>query len=549
MNESNAIEKLLNKKPDERFGLVLGGGGSKGCYHVGVWQALNELNVHFDAVTGTSIGALVGAFYPGNRIDEVTDFVMGMKPQEIAQDLLYMPKSFKETVAAVKPAVDFLMKYKESRMDITPLREHFRSMFDIGVFEHSPVQYACMSWNDTKKEAHPFFKGEITRESAEDIIMASAACYPAFPKVVIDGEEYMDGMYADNVPVSLLEQIAPRLDLEVVVDLHYPEDPVNKNIQDGMIYIQPIYNPGNPLDFSPDHARRLYAQGYLDTRRLLGLNPGHVFTFRKEDAGLIEVVDRYLEAQRMQLNFGLPEKENLGLQALNFTKYGLVRDFENPLMTDYENGRLIEALGILARLDPSRIYDFRSFLVETINRLQNQKLTDADDHEYRLVEIIRRLKREEIPALFHRILVMNHGRWPARLEKLKQHAPISFTLAAVWYFLEELVLQLEPPVNQPVQIEAQDVVEEEPSSSNEKSEPEAKSEIEPEPETASDPDSMLKPEPDESAAVQKETEAFFVPALPADAVNAAHSAKDESEPEADGNHFLPAIPADALKLK
>lgn len=61
-----------------------------------------------------------------------------------------------------------------------------------------------MAYNDTKKEARAFFKGEITAENAEEVVMASSACYPAFPKVTINGEEYMDGMYADNVPIDLL---------------------------------------------------------------------------------------------------------------------------------------------------------------------------------------------------------------------------------------------------------------------------------------------------------------------------------------------------------
>ena len=38
--------------------LVLGGGGSRGAYELGVWKALRELGVKIDIVTGTSIGAV-----------------------------------------------------------------------------------------------------------------------------------------------------------------------------------------------------------------------------------------------------------------------------------------------------------------------------------------------------------------------------------------------------------------------------------------------------------------------------------------------------------
>ena len=43
-----------------KLGIALAGGGSKGAYEMGVWQALRELNVSYDIVTGTSIGAVNG---------------------------------------------------------------------------------------------------------------------------------------------------------------------------------------------------------------------------------------------------------------------------------------------------------------------------------------------------------------------------------------------------------------------------------------------------------------------------------------------------------
>ena len=43
--------------------LVLGGGGSKGAYEIGVWKALDEMHQQFDLVCGTSIGAMIGVLY------------------------------------------------------------------------------------------------------------------------------------------------------------------------------------------------------------------------------------------------------------------------------------------------------------------------------------------------------------------------------------------------------------------------------------------------------------------------------------------------------
>ena len=47
--------------------LVLSGGGAKGAYEIGVWKALRKLNIKIDIVTGTSIGAINGAFVVQNK--------------------------------------------------------------------------------------------------------------------------------------------------------------------------------------------------------------------------------------------------------------------------------------------------------------------------------------------------------------------------------------------------------------------------------------------------------------------------------------------------
>ena len=42
-----------------KIGLVLGGGGAKGAYQVGVWQALAQYGVtQFQYISGTSVGGL-----------------------------------------------------------------------------------------------------------------------------------------------------------------------------------------------------------------------------------------------------------------------------------------------------------------------------------------------------------------------------------------------------------------------------------------------------------------------------------------------------------
>jgi NTE family protein len=46
-----------------KTGFVLSGGGARGFAHLGVIQALNEAGISPDIISGTSAGAIAGAFY------------------------------------------------------------------------------------------------------------------------------------------------------------------------------------------------------------------------------------------------------------------------------------------------------------------------------------------------------------------------------------------------------------------------------------------------------------------------------------------------------
>jgi len=60
----------------QKVGLVLSGGGAKGVAHIGVIRALEENGVPIDYVTGTSMGAIIGALYAtGYSPDEMEEIV------------------------------------------------------------------------------------------------------------------------------------------------------------------------------------------------------------------------------------------------------------------------------------------------------------------------------------------------------------------------------------------------------------------------------------------------------------------------------------------
>ena len=51
----------LQLDTSKTYAIALEGGGAKGAYQVGAWRALEDAGIRYNAVSGTSVGALNGA--------------------------------------------------------------------------------------------------------------------------------------------------------------------------------------------------------------------------------------------------------------------------------------------------------------------------------------------------------------------------------------------------------------------------------------------------------------------------------------------------------
>ena len=62
MNLKHFIRKLT-RQPLKSVALVLSGGGARGAIHLGALHAFDENSIKIEAISGTSIGAIIGALY------------------------------------------------------------------------------------------------------------------------------------------------------------------------------------------------------------------------------------------------------------------------------------------------------------------------------------------------------------------------------------------------------------------------------------------------------------------------------------------------------
>lgn len=111
-----------------------------------------------------------------------------------------------------------------------------------------------------------------------------------FPMCEIDGQNYLDGAYSDNLPIGTAFRLGA--DRVIAIGLK-PETPEKKYTNHPLVtYIAPAEPLGKLLEFDSDALRHSIALGYTDTLRVLGSYIGRTYTFAPDGQTLLEGVAR-----------------------------------------------------------------------------------------------------------------------------------------------------------------------------------------------------------------------------------------------------------------
>ncbi|MCM4167897.1 hypothetical protein KCTC52924_01285 [Arenibacter antarcticus] len=176
---------LLEVK-SKSIGLVLSGGGVKGMAHIGMIQALNEFGIVAQTVSGTSVGALIGAMYAnGNTVSEMLQF-------------------FKETPLF---RYHFMTILKPGLLDTELYFDALFKYFPQNTFEALERKLYVVATDLQRGEEIIFSEGELIRT-----LLASAALPPVFSPVEINGTLYADGGIMNNFPY---DQVADSTDFVI----------------------------------------------------------------------------------------------------------------------------------------------------------------------------------------------------------------------------------------------------------------------------------------------------------------------------------------------
>lgn len=259
---------------EEKKALVLCGGGARGGYHIGVWKALKEIGYVPSIITGTSVGALNGALLTIKEDDLAEEIWQNMSMETVFN------KKEKMDINAIKSPAEFLLQIGEvGGIEPVPLKKLVNKLADEKKFRQSDIDFGLVVTAVKPMRMVTKFVDQMEEGKIADYILASSACFPIMKMYEINGENYVDGGYSDNIPFELALQRGAKemviVDMPGMFKLKKVED-INAKVH----YIFPKHDLGNFIIFNKETANRDIVLGYLDTMKVFDKLEGNNYTFK-----------------------------------------------------------------------------------------------------------------------------------------------------------------------------------------------------------------------------------------------------------------------------
>lgn len=262
-------------------GLVLQGGGARGSYHIGAVEALISRGIKFDAVVGTSIGAINGALIATEDIStlkKIWEELDSKSVFNIEHNIRFSLESFVNEINSIKNIVN------NEGIDITNLKEILKNNINEDKVRKSNIDFGLTTYDITDKKPIEIFKKDIPNGKLVEYILASAYL-PVFKfEKIIDDKYYLDGGVFNNCPVSMLDY--DKFDKIYVIKIYKNEaiDIEFKN-KDKIILIAPNQSLGSAIKFNKENTKFNMKLGYYDTLRVLDNLDGkkYYIRYKKEE--------------------------------------------------------------------------------------------------------------------------------------------------------------------------------------------------------------------------------------------------------------------------
>ena len=195
-----------------KIGIALGGGAARGYAHIGVLNAIDELNIPISYVSGTSIGSFIGALYASGNL-------------KIFENKVRSRNSFmKDVLFKLDPVFP-----KLSIMNGNEVIKIFKELTDIRTFEELKIPLTTVATDIINNKKIESNKGDII-----NAIKASIAIPGVLTPTYVNENLCVDGGLIDPVPLQSIIDMGS--DITLAVNLYglqsSEKDDNNYNIVD-----------------------------------------------------------------------------------------------------------------------------------------------------------------------------------------------------------------------------------------------------------------------------------------------------------------------------
>ncbi|PKG58213.1 patatin-like phospholipase RssA [Shewanella sp. GutDb-MelDb] len=214
-----------------KIGLALGSGAAKGWAHIGVLNGLAKMGVYPDKIAGCSIGAVVGAAYANDNLDELETWVRSFSSWDV---LGLMDLSWRKGGLIGGEKVFDVLQKRMGDMQIEDLKKPFTAV------------------------ATDLYSGQeiwFTEGDLRHAVRASCSMPGILPPVKVADRWLVDGAVVNPVPVSVSRAMG--VDIVIAVDLH--------GLRRGRMQVLPVNMKSNkPTNQEVAEAEKHQELGFTD---------------------------------------------------------------------------------------------------------------------------------------------------------------------------------------------------------------------------------------------------------------------------------------------
>lgn len=193
-----------------KIGLALGSGAARGWAHIGVIQALEEMGIQIDIVSGCSIGSYVGAAYASGKLPELATWV----------------ESLTEWQVYALMGVGF---HKSGLVSGLKVFKALQENFCFETFEELDKPFAAVATDLYSGREVNFISGSVVKA-----VKASCAIPGLFPPILFNNRWLVDGGVVNPVPVNMCRMLGADIVIAVNLSADFrPQSIVKSQIDHG----------------------------------------------------------------------------------------------------------------------------------------------------------------------------------------------------------------------------------------------------------------------------------------------------------------------------